>query len=769
MSGQPFTQDDIKHAERITRERSSKPRKLKTKPNDYVKKIGELEDGQEIIASLRARAEAAADFRFPFEAEWRDAYLAWHQVLQEKNKEDKWRSKRFIPMIFQHIETSHPALVAAVFSSKKIWKLMAHKPDSRDSADALDHLLHWAAEGPCRMRGAYAKALWWSLCIGTGYIDHQWNYETEMRRVMVIEEDEDEDGNPLDHEGRIIQEDDPDLDPEVRDKNVRKVKVEKEDLVTVNDQPLMKSINPFYVWSCPNSELGSEGEWYFIRHDTTLDKLVEAADEEDSHLDAEAVAAYIDSTESWDLEQFREFEGAENLTFDIYDQLLEEVGYRFRRDGTHEPDPASSSQPIYLLIYRSKTETITIAPGWKILGYSENPYIHGKTGIVVHQHYPIDGCPYGRGLGGILLPHQDLVNENINRAMDVAEVTAMAPIGVDRSRVSVLDDNFRWKPNSIIRTRGSPREAIARLDMPSETNLAMQWDQHIKRDADETTGVAEQARGGAQTGVNTATEFSGLQANIKTRSFMHVERLKDTVAQSGQLLVQMFQQFMTKDQVVLLTGESGMYYQEVSHLNILGAIDIRVDMSPTALAPAMRVQQMISLTQVIVPLMQQGQSNPFFMHWIRMMLEEIDIPDVDRFIPKNLNAVRDPLSENIALRSGVKVPVSLYDMHAQHIQHHSELLKELQEQVEAGEEPDGDIEKVMEHLQEHFAKASQSGGGQDPQAGGGGGTADNGQPEAQQGGNDPNRQEATALGAAQGNQGTGAASPGPAAAPGRAG
>lgn len=744
-----------KHARRILRRsRASRKKGVRVKPKDYVRRIADMENPEKVRRTLMARAQAAAEYRESFESDWREVWYAWMQVLDAAKDEDKWRSKRFMPMIFQHIEAAHPTIVSALLGGAKIWHLRGLTPDGRDSADALGDLVHWQVGGPSRIRKAYTGMLWWSLVTGSGIIDHQWSLEVEDKLVPEIVDDEDDEGVKYDEVGNPIAPDDTDTEP-------GKVKEVRSQRIVTHDHPLVKSLNPFDVWLPPHrDEEETAPAWCFIKHPTTVDEVVVAANQEDAHLDARAVKDWVDTctAQGYDPEMEYDFLGGE-FDMQMYDDLLSEVGVGARMSPEDSEEGPIGDKRIVLLIYRSTTETITLAPGGRIIGWSQNPYMHGTTGLVVHGHHPIPGSWYSRGLGSVLLTLQQLLNLNINRAMDVAEISLLGPIGVDRSRVSTLDSKFRWKPNTIIRTRGSPREAVNRLEMPSPTNHALLWDEHIKKDADDTTGFSEQARGVTPAGINTATEFAGIQANLKIRTFMHVERLKETIDLSGALLVSLNQQYMTQEQVISVVGENGLYYKTVSPLEIMGEVTVHATVTAAKMAPAMKVQQLISLTQVIVPLMQQAVANPFVARWIRMMLVEIEVEDVDRIIPKNPDQQSSPQMENIALRRGIKIIPTIYERHDLHMESHTQEIEIVKQEIEQGVATEDELTRLMEHLMATMQVAQQAG-----EALGGQQGASPGVPP----GGAPDRQQAQALGAAQGSSGTpGAASPGPGGVSGR--
>ena len=726
----PNFTESVKQAERLLKRGASDKQ---VKPGDYDRSVKDLADPDEVIRTILARLRVASAFREPFEREWRRAFMAWMQRL-DSVMEDSWESKRYVPMVLKHIETAIPAVTATVFNGPNLWSLRGKTPQGRDSADALDDLIHWQAEGPSRLGAAFDQATFFAVLYGTAFMDCSWSEkEAVQQRPVVVHDVDEETGLPLFEEDGTTP---------------VAVKVLREEKVTVEDWPVFRAMPPMEVWPAPYSQVGDDAEWIIYSLDTSLNKMKESAG--DGHLDLEAIEVFEEdyypkqggfSQNTADQSLF------ESANPNLWNEWLSDLGLEERDDQDSE-DQLDGDKTIKLLVYRSKTEMITLAPDKHIVGYSVNPYIHGKTGIINHQYIPIPQSPFGRGLGTILLSHQELANENINLFMDVSKISLMAPVVINRSNVSSLDRNFVWEPNTMIHSR-DVNNAAKRLDVPAPTNLAMLFDQSLNRDADEISGFSEQARGLSPSGVNTATEFSGLQANIATRSFMHVRRLRDFMALIGKMMVSLNQQFMTKEQIVTIVGENGLDYRRVEPWEIVGEVEVISTAATTNANPALRASQMLQATQIVMPVLQNPQAlTPMVARWIRTLLETIEIEDVDRMIPKNVGKMRDAATENIALKMGVKLEPSEFDNHAEHMQAHSVAAQEAEaEGIDASE--------IMAHIQKHTELAQTQGEAEAQQAGG-----------AQAGG--PERQTATALGNAQGSGGIpGAAAPGPAAAPGR--
>lgn len=723
-----------------------RPRALPPKPRGdddsdeskrYIRKVADLENPEEVIGTILGRARFAADYRRAFEDEWEQAIRAWFQTPSTE-REDGWESDRFLPIIFKHHETALPSMVAATLDGHTVWKMVAQTPEGRKKALAQERLCNWQAYTTMRAEEAIEDMYWWSGLIGTAVVDTYWDWRVETRPWPKV---------------RTIK------DPSTGEDTGSVIKEVVEQEVTVADHPRMICLNPLDVWLDPNSEMGSDADWLVERVRTTVGRLREAAGE--GHIDGPALETWL-ATKPWTKNQgSQEADWFHAASGDSWDELVRSIGYHGRDDDREDTeDRITGDKVVTLLRYRSKGEIVTLGSSQHIIGYSLNPYIHGKIGTVVHHFFKVPGCPYGRGVGTVLLDHQELANENINRWMDTAAVEAAAPIIVDRAALSIMDDEWVWEPNKILKSaRGL--EAARRMEVPAPTNLAMTLDSHLQRDADDVTGFTEQARGAAPPASQTATAFSGLQNNLRTRLVLHVRRAARTIRDLGELVLALNMQFMTETQVVQFIGEAGLSYVEVKPEEIIQQSVVRATLNASRANPELRANRLIQLTQVALPIiMQGGAQNPVVARWLRLLLDENEIEQADEILPRQQETPVDPIMENEALKVGVPVHAHPLDQHMQHIQAHGALLQEAQTAGLMGL-----ASLVQAHIQEHLQVAAQAAGqlgpgaGGAPQQGAGEGMPTEGDPGQQAGG--------MTEGAVARNGTPGVAAPGPTAPPGR--
>jgi hypothetical protein len=377
----------------------------------------------------------------------------------------------------------------------------------------------------------------------------------------------------------------------------------------------------------------------------------------------------------------------------------------------------------------------------------------------------VPDSPYGRSLAGILLDHQELLNENINIFMDVTKIDLLRPFVIDRSLISVLDEDTIVEPNSFIRAKMNAKDAIVPLPMAAPSNLAMLMDGHIKRDADDTSGFTEQARGITSSQGQTATQFNGVQANIVNRLKMHVMRMKWMVEDVCQLMVELNQQYMTQAQMVSYIGEAGLEWRSIEPWEIAGDVIVHATTSARHANPDLYAQRVIQLTQVLMPIFQgQVQLNPPLIRWLRVVLQACQIEEVDEIFPKMPNGVRSPMAENIGMLRGMQLhphPAEAQNGMSQgHVESHTDFLMQIKDDPTIPEQVKLNIQQhIQEHMEDDakYGMAMQQQQQQRQQAMQG----------AQGNGTSP-QQTGTMAGQAAGSGGVpGAASPGPGAPAGR--
>ena len=704
-----------------------------TKGSDQHKDLASLSNPEEVIKVVLSRARYAADYRRSFEDEWHRGFLAMFQVFATE-LESSWGSQRYMPMILSNVETAHSVIGSLVVDAGKICRFQGKTPEGRDCARAHEELLDAQNKGPVKVGRKIFDSEWWALVTGTAIVDTGWTNEKGYYNVPVVEKDE-------------------------RGENVKVMRVKE---VVVSDHPFITELNPLDVYLCPHSKKGTDHEWVVMRVRCTMGEVRAAAGK--GHIDAGLLKKWEEETSPTDGKPQNSGGFDAYLGPKLLDIWLNEIGKSDVTDQAgDDEDAATDDKLVELLIYRSKGETVTLGSDRHMLGYSRNKFAHRKVGIATNPFIEIKGCPYGRGLAGLLLGHNELMNANVNLFADVLYVSMMRPMVVDRSLISILDDEAIFEPNTMLKAKMNARDAIVPLDIPAPSNLFLLWDNHLKRDADDTGGFTEQARGQAPTNSPTATEFSGIQANVQNRLKKHVLNLKWFVEDICSLLKQLNEQFMDQEAVVSVVGEDGLSWRTIKPWELVGEVICQATTSPKYANPDLHVQRQIQLFQVVAPIIMSGKLTPPITRLLRSILRAANTDDVDLILPAGSETAKSWRAENqYALRGG-KLQVSMSEIQSgissQHVDGHSMFLQELKQDPSI---PPDVLAELERHITEHMTKEEQFGQVAAQMATGG-------SPSGMQQEGNADRQEATALGQAQGGGGIpGAASPGPMAPPGRA-
>lgn len=694
--------------------------------------LEQLDNKDDVIKTVLSRAKYAADYRRPFEEEWHRSFLAMFQVFATP-LESSWQSQRYIPLILSNVETALSVVGTVVVDGQKLARYQAETPEGKDCARAHEDLLDWQNKGPCKYERKIIDAEWWGLVCGTAMVETGWENEESNELVAVVETGPDG----------------------------TKQKVMRTKPVTVSDHPHVEAPNPLNIYLCPHSGIGTDHEWVVKRIRCTMGEV--RASEGKGHIDKAAVDAWVADTSPTDGKPDNSGGFDAYLGPKLLDVWLNEIGKSNPTDQAgDDEDGGTDDKLVELLEYRSKREIITLGSTSRIIGYSKSPWKHRKVGLVTNPFIPIKGCPYGRGLAGMLLGHQELLNANVNLFADVLMVSMMRPMVVDRSLISVLDDEVIFEPNSLLRARMNAKEAIVPLEIPAPTNLFLLWDNHLKKDADDTGGFTEQARGQAPANSPTATEFTGTQTNIQNRLKIHVLRLKWFVEDICGLIKQLNEQFYTQAQVVSVVGESGMSWRKIEPWELVGEVICQATTSPKYANADLHVQRQLQILQILAPMLQQGQMNPAVVRLLRGILRAANTDDVDLILPAGMETVKSWVAENeFMLRGGIVKP-TIAEVRSgasqQHVAGHQMFLAELTQNPNI---PAAVIATIQQHIDDHMVLEQQFG-----QA-----AAMTAQGPAMAGAQtegDATRQGATAMGTTAGAGGVpGTAAPGPAAPMGR--
>lgn len=690
----------------------------------------------EILRLFENRLSSAARAKQEQERTW---LSAWKQYrLRLEGDAAAWKSKVFLPMVYQHVTTALPPMVAAIFDSGPVWEVLARKRQHEPRAKAVSALLDMYMRHKTPAARRLRDLLWYSTLFGTGFGWVTWRLKAGKvrRQVPVYLPAEDNPAAP----GRYLG---------------NRLKVEEGYVV---DEPAIEVIDLYDAYPCPFIEPDDSLPW-FIRRREAQRRDVEAYDAEGYFGEGDDSRA-----EEW-LDENPEDDMQEGSTFAMVKtraELFRSIGLTPPQDmaiiGTDDQDREHNTVSWFEL-WTDEWVVMVSVDGKRLLGKRPNPYWFKKIPLVIHHFERVPGHVWGIGIGEVISGLQKQVNFNYNKANDAIQLALNSPIAVRRSGNGLVEGQTAWQPGAIIPCR-DPSSDIVPLKVPDPMNAVFRLEDHLSAHADKTTGFNDVARGMSPEGANTATEFAGLQSQTRIRLSQHVREIRTTLGILVRFLVRLMQQFVTEDTVVRVLGDKGLDYATVSPRDIVLDFDYVPSANAVRSNPAMLRTDIAALLPIAIgnPMVKQDKL-------LRNAFRAFEFPNADEMIQEPPPPPRDPMAEEVALATGSPVMPSAAENFQQHLMVHERALQEIMARQENGEAVDPLVLQAhREHIDATYALLSEAlmagaaGAFAGPQA----------TPDPALGGGSESRRGATALGRAQGSFG-GPNGPGPAAAPGRPG
>lgn len=703
----------------------------------------------EIQQTFRGRLMEASLFRQPMEKAWLKAFSDYNQKIDAESA--VWRSKVMLPYLRSLVLAAIPAEIAAAFDGDTILDVKPLQPEYEKKAESMESLLQWQLTTRIPARKAFRHFAHYRACYGTGIFRTGWRHETKaVMSTVPVYDDVDEIGMPLQPGVK---------GPFIGTKRALTVQ-------TLHDDPELEAVDLWSAFPCPWTRLGSIP--YFIeRVEVTRDELLQMArsgalgtaacrdDDGNEMTPEEAVLAWFEENPQFEVE---------------HDSVEYQIGTRasaLRSIGLNSPhqhggvagadnDPG----PLGVVFYRYSTDDVEVCfagdGSARILGKQGNPFDHARSRYVISQYDEIvPGYVWGGGIGMAAGPIQTQINFDINHANDGRRL-AQNPVLKRKQIGSAMLGDIAIRPGAIIPVR--EMDDVEQLDLQDKSANAIEWTSMLVGFGDRATGIGDLQRGLADTGVDTATEASIVDSNAATRLLSKVVEIRDVWNEVGRLLIALNKQFFSKERMIRVTGADGMsWFQRITPEDILGDFDVVSNASLTRSNISLQTRNMLTLFPM-------ANNDPLFnqRELRRRMLKTLGQERIDDLLMPLPTPSMPPMDEEMLLNLGLSAPVSPDDDDLAHLQVHALAMQALQANpvkdplaVTAHAKHIEDHRKSMALKSQQLAMGAQQlagGGGTPPKPGGGGG---------------PVRENATALGQAQGSDGEGGDSPGPKNPPGR--
>ncbi len=688
-----------------------------------------LED-KALISLFEARITAAQSFRQPYEDKWMDAWKAYHQVLD--GDQAKWKSKVFVPMVTQQVEAALPAFVAAIFDSGPIWVVAPTKPEREQQAKALTKVLDWYMREKTPAARRLRDWLWSSTLFGTGFLRVRWKYEEGTKRAMAPTYLGDkESGQQIFLANR----------KEVTPGSV------------LFNHPVLENVDLWNSFPAPHTKDDDSWPWFIEYLESTMGGVDAAAESGEMGDEAPERVA------KWKVGNPDQESGTDGV-FGVIARKAEafhQVGLSDSADQAGLYADPSDRKNNQVRLYRMSTPDADVyfsSDGTMVLGKARNPYFFREIPIVAHHFIRIPGRIFGRGIYDVVGDLQRQVNFNYNKGNDAVQLALNSPIAVRRGGNALIDGQVLWQPGVIVPCR-DPSTDIVPLKMTNPIGDVFALEQHLMVHADRATGVNDISRGESPSGANTATEFAGLQSQVRLRLSQHVREIRTSMGRIGRLVLMMTQQFVDQPLAIRIAGSAGLDWVHVSPDDVTGEYDVIPSANSTRSNPTLMRTDTVALLPHMLSHPEIVRQDKVWKH----IFNVFEFPTPEEMVLPPPPPPRDPRVEEIALAQGSDVDPSPDENFDEHMRVHA--MAEMAEQASPNPNPlayaarKKHMEKTI-MLQSQVLMAQMGAAAAAP-AGGGAGP---GGTEA--------RREATSLGKGQGSDGPPGASPGP-SAPGRPG
>lgn len=536
--------------------------------------------------SARQDAHAA---RQPYEEKWERYYKLYRSYIK-KNPKD-WRSKVFMPEVFQTIETILPRLVAQLPK----FVVNPQGPEDVEAAKKMDTLLAWAADNSelyVHLIDVFKDALMYGTGILKTMVKPIYAYgrrEIPQFSDVVIPYTEPlidpETMQPLrDPDGNIV------LEEKELVKQIPAPPISERYRYTTYEGPMAQCIDLWNFWIAPEAE-DVQGADYCIHR--TFKRW-----EDVRKLIGDGTYFLPD-----DFDEERFFDQSENMP------------HMKRQQSIDLGSPSMNRQRKKIQIEEfwindgdgNPGRVVTVANENLILRVQENPFDHGEKPFVRFVDYKQAHEFWGVGEIEAIEGLQDLENAIINQRVDNVRLSMDKAWAVNTSQLEDMRDLVR-RPGQVIRVKGDgmrPDDVVKAIEFGDVTSSAFAEAEQTQRMIERVTSVS-----GLQQGLDTpsltdtATGMAMLSEAGASR-FAHKVRQAEIMAlkRVGYHYGSLLQQFTTEERQIRLTEPDGSTrFEAFDPMSLHGKFDYTIEPSSLLQSETVRREQALNLLREVAPL-----------------------------------------------------------------------------------------------------------------------------------------------------------------------
>lgn len=537
---------------------------------------------------------AADNAREPNAEKWRRFYKLFRSYVRRKPGD--WRSKVFMPEVFQQIQTILPSLVTTLptFTANPVG------PEDVRTAKVMERLINWASD-KSQLHVELVKGYLDTLIFGTGILktfpDTQYAYGSEIvpefqteaqliREPLIDPETQRQmialDGNPMFDEREVDQE------------VLVGHKPQKKRYVAY-DGPAARCIDLFNFWVAPEAEDIETARFVVHRIYRQFSDIKRLCDEGIYRWPEELSESDFWANDLPNLERLDSIErGGGSDATRRFVELLE----FWIKDGPDDPG-----------------RVLTIANRKAILRHHENPFWHGQKPFIRMTDYLVAHEFWGIGEIEAVEGIQDAINALTNQRIDNGRLTMDQGWAVVTQALQDPRDLVR-RPGQTIRLKSDGYkvdEVIGPLPSGEVPHNAFVEVQNLQSMMERATGASSYQQGidtpaqaDTATGAAMMHEAGRNRFGLKATLF-EIGPLKTLGLHYGSLL----QQFTTTERVVRMLGPEGQAeWESIDPAALQGQLDYSVESSSAQQSETVKRQQAMEVFREVAQVVPMGVLPP---------------------------------------------------------------------------------------------------------------------------------------------------------------
>jgi len=437
------------------------------------------------------------------------------EVFLGSGKTQFTNSKIYNPYSWANIETIVPRMVAQK-------PIVEYKP--REEMDNFSSEIHTALfKYWWDKDAAFEKVVSWiknALIYGTGVAKIYW--KTIEKEVTSYELGPD--GKPLiDEDGEFIT---------------------NKETIQYFDDPCLEVVNMYDFFLDPEAQNIQDAQWVIHRYYKSFDELEQAG----YYKNLKRLKRYISSK----IEKSPEETERKELAFGHsgeYDETVDniEIWEMWDKDGL-----------------------TVMAAGEVVIREQENPFWHGKKPFISLNDSIVPQEFYGKGEIEPVIKLQHALNTVQNQIIDNRTQVLMNMWKITGENVD--ESELIYRPNGVIHL-SNEYEKVEPIIPPDLTGNAQKDVSLIKSDIQQALGIYDYTKG-AETGVNKTATGIGLVQEAANARFKHkIQLLEEAIKEVGEMVLALYQQFITDEKVLRVVGEKGEEFIRVLPKDIAGEYD----------------------------------------------------------------------------------------------------------------------------------------------------------------------------------------------------